>query len=124
MLKNFSERNMQPISCIFRFKCLYLQQNCIFDKNVSVYSKDNNYGGPACLLERSTVNFTDCKFINNESIGRGGAIKLTSDGATKGYTTLNRCLVSGNKASSLGSAIFFNHGQELNIINSIVAENN
>lgn len=99
-------------------------QNCIFDKNVSVYSKDNNYGGPACLLERSTVNFTDCKFINNESIGRGGAIKLTSDGATKGYTTLNRCLVSGNKASSLGSAIFLNHGQELNIINSIVAENN
>lgn len=98
-------------------------QNCIFDKNVSVYSKDNNYGGPACLLERSTVNFTDCKFINNESIGRGGAIKLTSDGATKGYTTLNRCLVSGNKASSLGSAIFFNHGQELNIINSVITEN-
>ena len=98
-------------------------QNCIFDKNVSVYSKDNNYGGPACLLERSTVNFTDCKFINNESIGRGGAIKLTSDGATKGYTTLNRCLVSGNKASSLGSAIFFNHGQELNIINSVITKN-
>ena len=98
-------------------------QNCIFDKNISVYSKDNNYGGPACLLERSTVNFTDCKFINNESIGRGGAIKLTSDGATKGYTTLNRCLVSGNKASSLGSAIFFNHGQELNIINSVITEN-
>lgn len=98
-------------------------QNCIFDKNISVYSKDNNHGGPACLLERSTVNFTDCKFINNESIGRGGAIKLTSDGTTKGYTTLNRCLVSGNKASSLGSAIFFNHGQELNIINSVITEN-
>lgn len=98
-------------------------QNCIFDKNISVYLKDNNHGGPACLLERSTVNFTDCKFINNESIGRGGAIKLTSDGATKGYTTLNRCLVSGNKASSLGSAIFFNHGQELNIINSVITEN-
>lgn len=98
-------------------------QNCIFDKNISVYSKDNNHGGPACLLERSTVNFTDCKFINNESVGRGGAIKLTSDGTTKGYTTLNRCLVSGNKASSLGSAIFFNHGQELNIINSVITEN-
>lgn len=98
-------------------------QNCIFDKNISVYSKDNNHGGSACLLERSTVNFTDCKFINNESIGCGGAIKLTSDGATKGYTTLNRCLVSGNKASSLGSAIFFNHGQELNIINSVITEN-
>lgn len=98
-------------------------QNCIFDKNISVYSKDNNYGGPACLLERSTVNFTDCKFINNESKGRGGAIKLTSDASTKGYTTLNRCLVSGNKASSLGSAIFFNHGQELNIINSVITEN-
>lgn len=98
-------------------------QNCIFDKNISVYSKDNNYGGPACLLERSTVNFTDCKFINNESKGRGGAIKLTSDAQTKGYTTLNRCLVSGNTASSLGSAIFFNHGQELNIINSVITEN-
>lgn len=98
-------------------------QNCIFDKNVSVYLKDNNYGGPACLLERSTVNFTDCKFINNESKGRGGAIKLTSDNQAKGYTTLNRCLVSGNKASSLGSAIFFNHGQELNIINSVITEN-
>lgn len=97
-------------------------QNCIFDKNVSVYSKDNNYGGPACLLERSTVNFTDCKFINNESVGRGGAIKLTS-APTKGYTTLNRCLVSGNKAKTLGSAIFFNHGQELNIINSVITEN-
>ena len=98
-------------------------QNCIFDKNISVYSNGNDYGGPACLLERSTVNFTDCKFTNNESNGRGGAIKLTSDAQAKGYTTLNRCLVSGNKASSLGSAIFFNHGQELNIINSIVAEN-
>lgn len=98
-------------------------QNCIFNKNISVYSKDNNYGGPACLLERSTVNFTDCKFINNESKGRGGAIKLTSDASTKGYTTLNRCLVSGNTASSLGSAIFFNHGQELNIINSVITEN-
>lgn len=99
-------------------------QNCIFDKNISVYSKDNNYGGPACLLERSTVNFTDCKFINNESKGRGGAIKLTSDASTKGYTTLNRCLVSGNTASSLGSAIFLNHGQELNIINSVITKNN
>ena len=98
-------------------------QNCIFDKNISVYSKDNNYGGPACLLERSTVNFTDCKFINNESKGRGGAIKLTSDKQAKGYTTLNRCLVSGNTAGSLGSAIFFNHGQELNIINSVITEN-
>lgn len=100
-------------------------QNCIFNKNISVYSnsKTNNYGGPACLLERSTVNFTDCKFINNESKGRGGAIKLTSDASTKGYTTLNRCLVSGNTASSLGSAIFFNHGQELNIINSVITEN-
>ena len=98
-------------------------QNCIFDKNISVYSKDNNHGGPACLLERSTVNFTDCKFLNNESVGRGGAIKLTSDAQTKGYTNLLRCLVSGNKANTLGSAIFFHHGQELNIINSIVAEN-
>lgn len=98
-------------------------QNCIFDKNISVYSKDNNHGGPACLLERSTVNFTDCKFINNKSEGRGGAIKLTSDASTKGYTTLNRCLVSGNTASPLGSAIFFNHGQELNIINSVITKN-
>lgn len=98
-------------------------QNCIFDKNISVYSKDNNHGGPACLLERSTVNFTDCKFTNNESVGRGGAIKLTSDVSTKGYTNLLRCLVSGNKAKTLGSAIFFNHGQELNIINSVITEN-
>lgn len=98
-------------------------QNCFFNKNISVYSNDNNYGGPACLLERSTVNFTDCKFTNNESNGRGGAIKLTSDASTKGYTTLNRCLVSGNTASSLGSAIFFNHGQELNIINSVITKN-
>ena len=98
-------------------------QNCFFNKNISVYSKDNNYGGPACLLERSTVNFTDCKFVNNESKGRGGAIKLTSDAQAKGYTNLLRCLVSGNKASSLGSAIFFNHGQELNIINSVITEN-
>lgn len=99
-------------------------QNCIFDKNISVYSTDRDYGGPACLLERSTVNFTDCKFINNESKGRGGAIKLISGETPKGYTTLNRCLVSGNKASSLGSAIFFNHGQELNIINSVITKNN
>lgn len=98
-------------------------QNCIFDKNISVYSKDNNHGGPACLLERSTVYFTDCKFTNNESVGRGGAIKLTSDAQTKGYTNLLRCLVSGNKANTLGSAIFFNHGQELNIINSVITEN-
>lgn len=98
-------------------------QNCIFDKNVSVYSKDDNHGGPACLLQRSTVNFTDSKFTNNESVGRGGAIKLTSDNSKKGYTNLLRCLVSGNKANTFGSAIFFNHGQELNIINSVITEN-
>lgn len=98
-------------------------QNCIFDKNISVYSNGNDYGGPACLLERSTVNFTDCKFTNNESVGRGGAIKLTSVGSMKGYTNLLRCLISGNKANTFGSAIFFNHGQELNIINSVITEN-
>ena len=98
-------------------------QNCIFDKNVSVYSKDDNHGGPACLLQRSTVNFTDSKFTNNKSVGRGGAIKLTSDNSKKGYTNLLRCLVSGNKANTFGSAIFFYHGQELNIINSVITEN-
>ena len=98
-------------------------ENCVFNGNMSTFSGSKDCGGAACLALRSTVNFTDCQFINNESYARGGAVKLKSDAGTKGYTTFNRCHFTGNRANNMGSAIFFNHGQELNIVNSIIENN-
>lgn len=100
--------------------------NCIFDGNKSTFNGSNDCGGAACWSYRSTVNFKDCQFVYNESYARGGAVKLTSnntDKSIKGYTTFERCLFANNSANNMGSAIFFNTGMELNIVNSVIKDN-
>lgn len=98
-------------------------ENCVFEGNVSVYSKTNDYGGAACWSRSCTVNFSDCKFFNNKAVGRGGAIKLSGNANKTGFTTFNRCQIYGNEAEKLGSAIFLNHGMGLNIINTTITGN-
>lgn len=98
-------------------------ENCIFEDNVSAYQTGSDYGGAACWSYRSTVNFTNCIFAGNSSVGRGGAIKLTSNAKTKGYTTLNRCQIQDNSAQVMGSAIFLQHGVKLDIINTTITGN-
>lgn len=98
-------------------------ENCIFEDNVSAYQTGSDYGGAACWSYRSTVNFTNCIFAGNSAVGRGGAIKLTSNAKTKGYTTLNRCQIQDNSAQSMGSAIFLQHGVKLDIINTTITGN-
>lgn len=98
-------------------------ENCIFEDNVSAYQTGSDYGGAACWSYRSTVNFTNCIFAGNSSVGRGGAIKLTSNAKTKGYTTLNRCQIQDNSAQVMGSAIFLQHGVKLDILNTTITGN-
>lgn len=98
-------------------------ENCDFEGNVSAYQTGSDYGGAACWSYRSTVNFSDCKFHGNSAAGRGGAIKLTSNAGTKGYTTLNRCQIYDNEAQVMGSAIFLHHGVKLDIINTTITGN-
>ena len=98
-------------------------ENCIFEDNVSAYQTGSDYGGAACWSYRSTVNFTNCIFAGNSSVGRGGAIKLTSNAKTKGYTTLNRCQIQDNSAQVMGSAIFLQHGVKLDILNTTITDN-
>lgn len=98
-------------------------ENCIFEDNVSAYQTGSDYGGAACWSYRSTVNFTNCIFAGNSAVGRGGAIKLTSNAKTKGYTTLNRCQIQDNSAKEMGSAIFLQHGVKLDIINTTITGN-
>ena len=98
-------------------------ENCVFEGNVSVYSKTNDYGGAACWSRSCTVNFSDCNFFNNKAAGRGGAIKLSGNANKTGFTTFNRCQIYGNEAEKLGSAIFLNHGMGLNIINTTITGN-
>ena len=94
-------------------------QHCNFMGNVAA-----GYGGSAVRAEYSTVHFIDCQFTGNKADSRGGAIRLSSNSATKGYTTLERCLLADNEVKqNVGSAICVQHGQGLYLVNTIVTGN-
>ena len=94
-------------------------ERCNFTGNVAA-----GYGGSAVRAEYSTVHFTDCQFTGNQADSRGGAIRLSSNSASKGYTTLERCLLANNEVKqNVGSAICVQHGQGLYLVNTIVTGN-
>lgn len=94
-------------------------QCCRFYKNKSL-----GYGGAALRQEYSTSHFMDCEFTDNEADSRGAAIRLSSNSKTKGYATLDRCLIARNTVKDkVGSAILVQHGQRLAIVNSTVYGN-
>lgn len=99
---------------------------CVEVNNCRFY---NNYvnadkGGSAFDGYRSRAYFTDCEFTNNKANSRGGAIRLSSNLGTKGFTVFNRCLIADNSIEeTLGSAICVQHGMSLYIINSTITGN-
>ena len=101
--------------------------NCRFYGNVAEEPAEGNakqVGGMAFTSHRSLSVFNDCEFTDNKATSRGGAIKLTADGADKGKTTFNRCLIARNTIKNdLGSAICMQHGTYLQIVNSTVTGN-
>ena len=101
--------------------------NCRFYGNVAEEPAEGNakqVGGMALTSHRSLSVFNDCEFTDNKSTSRGGAIRLTADGADKGKTTFNRCLIARNTIKNdLGSAICMQHGTYLQIVNSTVTGN-
>lgn len=93
--------------------------NCSFMEN-----KSEDYGGSAVRAEYSTLHFIDCKFQKNMAVSRGGAVRLSSNSSSKGYTTFERCLFMDNEVvSGVGSAICVQHGQQLSIVNSLITGN-
>lgn len=99
-------------------------ENCNFYDNVSNEVKTvGDSGGPASLCISSNVVFKECQFYNNSANGRGGAVKLKGVQNKTGETTFDRCLFKENKVAYMGSAIFMNHGQQLNIVNSLIENN-
>lgn len=101
--------------------------NCRFYGNVAEEPAEGNakqVGGMAFTSHRSLSVFNDCEFTDNKATSRGGAIKLTADGADKGKTTFNRCLIARNTIKNdFGSAICMQHGTYLQIVNSTVTGN-
>lgn len=101
--------------------------NCRFYGNVAEEPAEGNakqVGGMALTSHRSLSVFNDCEFTDNKSTSRGGAIRLTADGADKGKTTFNRCLIARNTIKNdLGGAICMQHGTYLQIVNSTVTGN-
>lgn len=94
-------------------------ESCRFYQNASA-----GYGGVAFRSEYSTSHFTDCEFTDNTAGSRGAAIRLSSNSSSKGYMTLERCLVAANSTTAAtGSAICVQHGQRLTIINSTIQGN-
>ena len=94
-------------------------QNCRFYQNRSL-----GYGGIAFRAEYSTSHLLDCEFTDNEAGSRGGAIRLSSNNRTKGYSTFERCLIARNKVKEgTGSAVCVQHAQRTAIVNSTIYGN-
>ena len=91
-------------------------QNCRFYQNRSL-----GYGGIAFRAEYSTSHLLECDFTDNEAGSRGGAIRLSSNNRTKGYSTFERCLIARNKVKEgTGSAVCVQHAQRTAIVNSTI----
>jgi len=82
--------------------------NCIFQNNKAVGSGDDGMGGAVYCINtgsstQTLTRFINCKFINNQTITEGGAIKFTNDGNTE----IINCQFVGNQAKYGGGAIMF-----------------
>lgn len=113
-------------SALKLIRCKDVQvENCRFYENVSKADKTvGDTGGPASLSVSSIVVFRNCQFFKNSSNGRGGAVKLKGTVTGVGETTFDGCLFKENSVGYMGSAIFMNHGKEMNIVNTIIEGNN
>ena len=113
-------------SALKLIRCKDVQvENCRFYENVSEAEKTvGDTGGPASLSVSSIVVFRNCQFFKNSSNGRGGAVKLKGTVTGVGETTFDGCLFKENSVGYMGSAIFMNHGKEMNIVNTIIEGNN
>lgn len=117
------EKNQSALKLI---RCKDVQvENCRFYENVSKADKTvGDTGGPASLSVSSIVVFRNCQFFKNSSNGRGGAVKLKGTVKDVGETTFDGCLFKENSVGYMGSAIFMNHGNKMNIVNTIIEGNN
>ena len=94
-------------------------KNCRFYQNRSL-----GYGGIAFRAEYSTSHLLECDFTDNEAGSRGGAIRLSSNNKSKGYSTFERCLIARNKVKEgTGSAVCVQHAQRTAIVNSTIYGN-
>ncbi len=99
--------------------------HCLFQNNKAVGSGDDGMGGAVyCINTGSTTQsltkFIDCKFIDNQSITEGGAIKFTNDGNTE----ITRCQFIGNDAKYGGGAIMFYSAVGVHLTKCLFYNNN
>lgn len=105
--------------------------NCgdVYVKNCNFYNNEltadgGATGGAALLNYRSTVYCTDCQFTANKGVARGGAIRVTSNANTKGYLTLERCLLANNEVTKgTGAALCVQSAAGITLINTTVTGN-
>lgn len=98
-------------------------KNCRFYNN-ELAASGSSIGGAALLNYRSTIHLLDCEFKNNKAVARGAAIRITSNSNTKGYLTLERCLLADNEvAEGTGAALCVQNACGINIINSTIVNN-
>jgi hypothetical protein len=92
--------------------------NCIFDYNGHPVTSPLYAKGAALTVGGTDVTVTDCVFKNNES-NKGGAVYLNSGS----QSIFNRCVFYGNKARTLGGAIFDSSSGPFRVLNSLFAGN-
>lgn len=125
------------------FECLYMNQDggstnaALFIQNcgAKVTISDCNfrditstgYGGAAILSQYSTVDVKNCTFTNIKAANRGIAVRLTSNNASKGYTTFENCLFENNEATGAASdpcgVVMMQHGREMTFTNCVFRNN-
>jgi predicted outer membrane repeat protein len=87
----------------------------------TVFEANNAHGGAGfCIgyIEHDDAQIIDCKFLNNQSKGTGGAIYLDSSNPI-----IYKCTIENNSTGNEGGGIGGNSGSSPNIIDCLINNN-
>ena len=93
--------------------------NITFKDVDCITTGSNGFGAVAFMGGDNNLSFTNCTFLNNQTVGNGGALSVE-----KGNLTITNCTFTGNIAAGQGGAInLIGAAKILTITNSVFSGN-